>query len=126
MDRLTGWDKGNAYMLKCFEGDGCEDMETSKCNLCEHYLAIFSRLAAYEDTGLMPEEVQRWIPVTERLPESDADTKYLVTCKTKSGRQNINMAWFDGALWHGMGSMSGVTHWMPLPPLPREDKHERN
>ena len=32
------------------------------------------RLAAYEDTGLTPEEatVSRWIPVTERLPEDDA------------------------------------------------------
>lgn len=59
-----------------------------------------------------------WIPVTERLPEADPDTKYLVACKTKSGRQSINMAWFDGRFWHGMGSMAGVTHWMPLPDPP--------
>ena len=32
---------------------------------------IIDRLAAYEDTGFTPEEVQqmRWIPVEERLPE---------------------------------------------------------
>ena len=31
------------------------------------------RLAAYEDTGFTPEEVQqmRWIPVEERLPEEE-------------------------------------------------------
>ena len=38
---------------------------------------VYMRLKAYEDTGLMPEEVEkmrdehRWIPVTERLPEDD-------------------------------------------------------
>lgn len=37
---------------------------------------VYMRLKAYEDTGLMPEEVEqmrddrRWIPVTERLPEN--------------------------------------------------------
>ena len=34
---------------------------------------IIDRLAAYEDTGLTPAEVQvmRWIPVEERLPEEE-------------------------------------------------------
>ena len=39
---------------------------------------IIDRLAAYEDTGLTPKEVQqmRWIPVEERLP--DKPGHYLV------------------------------------------------
>ena len=38
---------------------------------------LIERLAAYEDTGLTPEEIERlkeqnrWIPVEERLPEED-------------------------------------------------------
>ena len=38
---------------------------------------LVQRLAAYEDTGLTPEEIERlkkqhrWIPVEERLPEED-------------------------------------------------------
>ena len=38
---------------------------------------LVERLAAYEDTGLTPEEIERlkeqhrWIPVEERLPEED-------------------------------------------------------
>ena len=38
---------------------------------------LIERLAAYEDTGLTPEEIERlkkqhrWIPVEERLPEKD-------------------------------------------------------
>ena len=60
MDRLTGWDKENAYNLKCFEGEiGCEDMDTSKCDYCEHAQAIYQRLAAYEDCGTL-EQVQEW------------------------------------------------------------------
>lgn len=63
MNRLTGWDKDNAYVLECFERNkdngGCEDMDTTKCTFCEHFLAIFKRLAQYEDTGLSPEDVVR-------------------------------------------------------------------
>jgi hypothetical protein len=29
------------------------------------------RLAAYEDTALEPDEIPHWIPVSERLPETD-------------------------------------------------------
>ena len=61
----------------------------------------------------------RWISVKDRLPETD-EVKYIVACKTKSGIRSINMAWFDGQFWHGMGSMAGVTHWMQPPEFPEE------
>lgn len=61
---------------------------------------------------------QIWISVTEKLPEADSNMKYIVCCRTVKGIRSINMAWYDGRFWHGMGSMSGVTHWMPLPELP--------
>lgn len=55
-----------------------------------------------------------WISIDERLPEPDA--KVLVSCRTKKGQNSINMAYVDErGLWHGMGSMSGVKAWMPLP-----------
>ncbi len=58
-----------------------------------------------------------WINTTDRLPEP-GDIKYLVCCRTAKGLRSINMAWFDGHTWHGMGSMANVTHWMILPDLP--------
>ena len=60
ISRLTGWDKGSAYYLKCFEGDegGCEYMESDKCFMCDDNSAACRRLAEYEDTGLSPEEVR--------------------------------------------------------------------
>ena len=76
--------------------------------------------ASYESAELAPTvEPPRgaWISVTRSLPEP-GDTKYLVCCRTAKGLRSINMAWFDGTFWHGMGSMAGVTHWMPLPDLP--------
>ena len=63
--RLTGWDRDNAYVRECFERNeaegGCEDMDTSKCTFCEHFLAIFNRLATYEDSGLSPEDTKELV-----------------------------------------------------------------
>lgn len=55
---------------------------------------LVERLAAYEDTGLTPEEIERlkkqhrWIPVEERLPEESLNSvigwdKYRESCGIK-------------------------------------------
>lgn len=96
---------------------------------------IALRLAAYEDTGLTPEEVQqmRWIPVEERPPE-EIGNYLVVVCDEHLPR--------DERIWNGtiMGEgfygeedwdmeYSGyihdvtgmVTHWMPFPNFPEEE-----
>ena len=102
---------------------------------------IVDRLAAYEDTGFTPEEVQqmRWIPVEERLP--DKPGHYLVCtnvnywhggCMDKNGSSS-NAGTTDGYAgttlsvldcfyditgdWNRVCN-AHVTHWMPLPPSP--------
>ncbi|MDL2327501.1 hypothetical protein LJC64_02420 [Ruminococcaceae bacterium OttesenSCG-928-A11] len=62
-ERLTGWDKDengvrHAYVKRCFEGDGCPDMDTSKCAFCDDLIRTYDKLAAYEDSGLTPDEVK--------------------------------------------------------------------
>ena len=64
MERLTEWNGGqtrHAYYPRCFKapcyGDGC------KINDCLFETAGCDRLAAYEDTGLTPEEIKA--PFTE-------------------------------------------------------------
>ena len=63
-----------------------------------------------------------WIPVTKALP--NPEVMVLVSCKTKSGKKNVNRAYVDEkGWWHGSGSMSGVQAWMPLPE-PCEEEEE--
>lgn len=108
---------------------------------------IIDRLAAYEDTGLTPEEVQqmRWIPVEERLP--DKPGHYLVCtnvnywhggCMDKNGASS-NAGTTDGYAgttlsvldcfyditgdWNRVCN-AHVTHWMPLPAAPKEASHD--
>ena len=64
MERLTEWNGGqtrHAYYPRCFKdpcyGDGC------KINDCPFETSVCDRLAAYEDTGLTPEEIKA--PFTE-------------------------------------------------------------
>lgn len=89
---------------------------------------IALRLAAYEDTGLAPEEVQqmRWIPVEERLPGDSDGAVLLTNGKTVISGYRNQLFGLDGqhgifvpAIKKGGGYMQ-VTHWMPLPKLPKE------
>lgn len=93
---------------------------------------ITLRLAAYEDTGLAPEEVQamRWIPVEERLPEESDGAVLLTNGKTVISGYRNQLFGLDGqhgifvpAIKKGGGYMQ-VTHWMPLPKAPKEEKKD--
>ena len=125
MERLTydcyfgdihWWHVKGAGNLGCRQV--CEEQEENGCKGCPIELA-FDRLAAYEDTGFTPEEVQqmRWIPVEERLPEP---TENPVLVHDYSG---VSVAWHSKAMgWvykTGFACVD-VTHWMPLPQPPKE------
>ena len=53
---------------------------------------------------------QRWIPVTEILPEND--DKVLITHS-----HGVSMAWWNGRYWTGsmIRKYKTVTAWLPLP-----------
>ncbi len=69
MERLTKWENGHAYYPRCFEkpcsGGGCVTRD------CPFETAICERLAAYEDTGLMPEQVVWMKEVIEIASDHD-------------------------------------------------------
>ena len=62
----------------------------------------------------------QWKPVNDEMPPEGE--MVLVTCCTKKGVRSVNRAYYMDGAWHGSGSMSGVTAWMPLPiPFEEED-----
>lgn len=140
MERLTyDFCLGNIHCWQVKGADNqecrqvCEEQEYG-CKGCPIALA-FDRLAAYEDTGLAPEEVQqmRWIPVEERLPEKHSE--YIV-CACDEGEPIDERIWGDtvvvcadyydgGFTWYEGNTEYDisdiVTHWLPLPQPPKED-----
>ena len=117
------WQVKGADNLECREV--CQIQGDKGCKDCP-IAAAFDRLAAYEDTGLIPEEVKqmRWIPVEERKPKP-SDNPILIY-KSWDGRANfIGTAWYSS--FHGWiptngTKIYGVTHWMSLPKAPKEEQ----
>ena len=92
---------------------------------------LVERLAAYEDTGLTPEEIKalnangktsehRWIPVEERLPEESLNSvigwdKYRERC--------CFVQYYAGS-WHLGDESVRIIAWMPLPEPYRKEERE--
>jgi hypothetical protein len=114
----------------CGEQDGCEKCQYQAPKGC-YFGVITDHLIAH---GVA---VQKWIPVTERLP--DEDGKYLVF-EQSSGRTNTSIlrfakdarkvdkydfkcrwknAWYEYDSEWGHYTVDSVTHWMPLPEPPK-------
>lgn len=78
-----------------------------------------------EIEGLRDRLAQRWIPVTERLPEKwrESDGETLVNYMIFSPDFGVDVGNFHAKAqrWLCMGLPAAVTHWMPLPEPPKED-----
>lgn len=101
---------------------GCGDEDKAEC----WEMAVYNRLAAYEDLGTVEElaalrERTRWIPCSEQLP--DKSGYYLIACDNPHrGRQNgIDVSYYQHKAqnWKAVYNPC-VTHWMPLPEAPKE------
>ena len=62
---------------------------------------------------VLMESVIFWNNPDEILPNND--DKMLVITETKKGIRQINIAYYDGQFWHGMGSMANVIAWAYMP-----------
>lgn len=117
-----------------------------RINCRRGYEVALARLASYEATDMMPDEIvkmgmayedskrysgrlelklnatakqiPRWIPVTERLPEDDATVlTYKNGIVEVQKYEKRRNGWIcKGWFW----SLANVTHWMPLPEPPKE------
>jgi len=95
------------------EEGGMELSEGIPHGLRECHLRAVARIAELE-------EKQRWIPVSERLPEvyrnEDGEFIPFLVCEGDGDRPFIAM--YGGTNWHAGIFVPDVTHWMPLPELP--------
>lgn len=65
--------------------------------------------------------VDRWIPVTEKLP--DDDQKVLCCKATKSGKKTLAIGYYSKGLWCGTSSTNTkIIAWRILPPVYEERK----
>lgn len=131
MNRLTARDKhGHAYYPKCFESP-CEG-ERNCCTYvapeCTFDGKVLDRLAAYEDTGLEPEQIHDWIPVSEGLPDEPfaCDVTVLDSNQTTLDEFENVLPYhvgYDGEDWNdaeGNTIPFEVTAWKPAPEPYRE------
>lgn len=121
---MTDKEKEIVRALRCCADNSC----SAKCpafqagldcreKMHKEVLALLERLTA-ENAALR--EKQRWILVTERLPEKQQ--RVIVRCKTVG----TTVGWIMFGEWvTDLGPGCGeVTHWMPLPEAPEGDKDD--
>jgi len=90
---------------------------------------LTDRCARYAEEIAVAQERTRWIPVTERLPDA-TDVDYVLACVTWKDThidyQNAVVMAFvseEGLVDVEMDCvLDGVTHWMPLPEGPEEER----
>ena len=141
-ERLTNrTHDGHAYLVNVKDDE--QEVECKSENTAQCILDSWERLADYEDTGLMPEEIvalkerTRWIPVSERLPEYDPNkgaNAYWVAKKTRNGEWQIKIALYsdygyaasvdipENVTWrdYDFCQITNVAYWMLLPEAPKE------
>ena len=114
----------------------CDALETDECiGHCNHPPCYRVKFAV-DNLIANGVTVQKWIPVTERLPEvaiihksrweqSTESVHVLCACKQKSGKRMVKegscKVYASGTIyWMIPGTVDSVTHWMPLPQPPKE------
>lgn len=83
---------------------------------------LLDRCARYAEENAVLQERQRWIPVTERLPEDamNGETKTLTNYLVYSPDWLVDIGEYlaEAGTWLCCGLPVTVTHWMPLPEAP--------
>ena len=107
--------------------------KTEKSCVASCFECMADHLIANGVTFAADNNVGRWIPVSERLPEEEE----LVLIICKNGKRSVGcyrrfnynneIMWgfkteLNPSIWLNKGR---VTHWMPLPEPPKEECHEK-
>lgn len=125
-------DKEIVQALRCCADGECKDCamheDKQRCqeNLLDKAADLIERLttenAKAEAERDALREKQRWIPVTERLPERDVQVLGWYKDNPFSQYRPEVVAW-NGNGWvfvYAHRYVTNVTHWMPLPKAPED------
>ena len=118
---VAGW-QSRAYCfntLRLYAADLIEQLQQELIDeRCRHDRLQDLYVAQGEELSKLKAQ-QRWIPVTERLPEDDDDVLIMSSGSINMGYYSVcNEYWAD----YINGYYDDVTHWMPLPERPEEDE----
>lgn len=69
---------------------------------------------------MLEQDAQGWISVKDRMPEYG---RYLVTVVRDDGAVAVHTATYNDLGWWMHSNAGEITHWMPLPEPPKEEKH---
>ena len=80
---------------------------------------ISALTASNEVIAKYREQIPKWIPVTERLPDTCDPVLVCLHCGLDNDEITVGEYWGNSKASPGWGTFDPyVTHWMPLPPPP--------
>lgn len=121
---------GNFTCARCeyepvCHGDGCAIIQKAADRIANQSTHI---AALQQEIEKLRGQLPRWIPVEERLPETEswgASKVVLGIVQNESGYPPPNpcfCVYLGNQQWTIRGRMATITHWMPLPEPPKEER----
>ncbi len=119
------WQRGNEWETPITLGDDLVEAADRIANQSTHITAL------QKEIEKLRAQLPRWIPVEERLPELQswgASTVVLGLIKSENAPSLNKLydltlcVYCDNGIWSMPGRYVAITHWMPLPEPPKEER----
>ena len=110
-------------LIKLLGGDMCKDVCCYDCEYEDNDRRCIEHIKQNMADHLLANGVtfQKWIPVTERLPEKTDYYLYKAKGRYRGLKDGVGVSYFmhKANKWQKTNG-DFVTHWMPLPEAPKE------